>query len=353
MQSISDEKSGMWVAVRDSMPTAAAIESTDLQVAQFSDSRLLGPYQLGACIAEGGMASIYEAEDIRTGQLVAVKTVRTAAGYEIEALEREIATLADLRHPGVVRLIAAARTDGLPWMAMDLLEGKTLFDEIGDIWRSRLPNSRAVRRTEDLSFGPGTPHSDWSRHLDADPALSAPRQVAAAGRLRDAVDVILELAPILDYLHSRDVVHRDLKPENVILGPDGRITLLDFGMATSSRYQATDGDPNRLCLATVEYAAPELVCGFAADARADLYSLGCIFYELVTGRRPFNGSTPEEIARKQVDLEPNCPTALVTGLSWRVEDLIMSLLAKNPGARPRSAGEVANRLSRLTESLAS
>src|SRR6185312_16023214 len=108
MQPNSDENIGMWVAVRGDMPSAAAVETTEnLQVARFSPSALLGSYQLGACLAEGGMASIFEAEDIRTGQLVAVKTLRAPIGYAIEALEREVSTLAELRHPGVVRLLAA------------------------------------------------------------------------------------------------------------------------------------------------------------------------------------------------------------------------------------------------------
>jgi serine/threonine-protein kinase len=97
----------------------------------------------------------------------------------------------------------------------------------------------------------------------------------------------------------------------------------------------------------MEYAAPEQISGEPVDARADLYSLGCILYELVTGRRPFEGHSPDEIAEKHLDLDPVCPSDLVSGLAWELDDLIIDLLAKEPSRRPRDAGAVGRRLDRL------
>jgi serine/threonine-protein kinase len=155
-----------------------------------------------------------------------------------------------------------------------------------------------------------------------------------------------QLAPALDYIHDRGVVHRDLKPENVIVAADGRLTLLDFGLACWPRQRAKT-EPSRWRMGTMEYAAPEQIRGERVDARADLYSYGCILYELVTGQRLFDGISPDDIAIKHLQWTPVPPSELVAGLSWKLEDIILALLAKDPRQRPRRAGGVAVELTRL------
>jgi eukaryotic-like serine/threonine-protein kinase len=319
---------------------------------------MLGGYQVTDLIAEGGMASIFRGWDLESGNMVALKTVRTAMAHEIAGLDREIAMLRDLRHPGVVRVLANGTQNGLPWLAMELLEGRTLFDELGSMWK-RPPDgghrtgSRHAPRPSLLLYDWDDPPEDaaldprWAERLQADPALESPVELPAAGRLGEALAHLVRLAPALDYIHGRGIVHRDLKPENVFLGGDGRTTLLDFGLACRTRGGTSASEVDRLCQGTMEYASPEQICGDRVDARADIYSLGCILYELVTGRPPFDGQSPEEIAQKHLDLQPLSPSQLVSGLSFGLEDLILNMLAKEPDLRPRSAGQVAKDLLRL------
>jgi serine/threonine protein kinase len=184
------------------------------------------------------------------------------------------------------------------------------------------------------------------RRLQEEPELSWPARPAAGGRLRDAVSMLVRLARVLGDLHEQGVVHRDLKPENVFVGVDGRMTLLDFGLAARVRGRGADvGSPRATTVATtVEYAAPELLRGERLDERVDVYALGCILYEVVTGIRPFEASSIEELVRMHLDETPACPSDLVAGISWRLEDLILAMMAKRPKQRPRNGGEVAARL---------
>jgi serine/threonine protein kinase len=321
------------------MALAFAPESEDL--AGYLPTNTLGSFQLLDRLATGGMASIYKAEDTRTGELVALKTVRHGGAREVACLEREIALLKSLRHPGVVQFRGAGTWNDSPWLAMELLEGHTLFEEMS-LLAERSARSVSVLSSDGADAGDG-----WMHRLQELPELAWPVRPAASGRLRDAVSMIVRLARVLAYLHGQGVVHRDLKPENIFVGGDGRMTLLDFGLASrirGARADARDGRPTSVAT-TVEYAAPELLCGERVDERVDVYALGCVFYELVTGARPFEADSVDEIVRLQLDEAPTCPSDLVTGVSWRLEDLILDMLAKRPKHRPRNGAEVAARLS--------
>src|SRR5207249_3048275 len=143
-------------------------------------------------------------------------------------------------HPGIVRLREDGVSDGIPWMAMELLEGRTLC--------------RLIR-----SWWPG------------------PRP--AGGHLAEVFAIMRRLCLAVGHLHDRGIVHRDLKPANVMVGDDGRVTLFDFGLACAARDLMVDRERGSICIGTLEYAAPEQICGGAVDARADIYSLGCMLYE--------------------------------------------------------------------------
>lgn len=321
------------------MSLAMALDSADF--AGYLPTNTLGSFQLLDRLATGGMASIYKAEDARTGELVALKTVRNGGAREVACLEREIALLKGLRHPGIVQFRGAGMWNETPWLAMELLEGHTLFDEISLVgWRS--PRAASTPSHEDTGTRGG-----WMARLQDETELAWPGRPAAGGRLRDAVSMIVRLARVLGYLHGQGVVHRDIKPENIFVGGDGRMTLLDFGLASQLRGAGAtvrEGRPSSVAT-TVEYAAPELLCGDRVDERVDVYALGCVFYEVVTGVRPFEADSLDEIVRMQLDEAPTCPSDLVTGVSWRLEDLILDMLAKRPKHRPRNGAEVAARLS--------
>jgi serine/threonine protein kinase len=331
-----------------------------------------GPFRVLDCLAEGGMAYVYRGLDDNSGRTVALKTVRTGAAPEVDGLVREIAALRRLHHPGVVRFLADGESNGFPWMAVELLEGRTLFDELlwmwthpaaGSVARLAPPASLADRPSSfQASFAAEdevceeastqTPAqaasgTSWASRLAADPALAWPIAAPAAGRLPDALRFFARLTEALEYVHRRGIVHCDVKPPNVFVGTNGHVTLLDFGLACSARKRRTGPDGDELCMGTMEYIAPEHLSGRGVDARADVYSLGCVLYELVTGRPPFHEDALEDIVRGHLDLTPTCPSTLVAGLPSALEDLILDMLAKNPGRRPRSAGVVAERVRSL------
>jgi serine/threonine protein kinase len=319
------------------MSLALALNEADFP--DFLPTDALGAFQLLDRLGAGGMAAVFKAQDIRTGELVAVKTVRHGSEREVDCLAREIALLKGLDHPGVVRFRGAGSWNGMPWMAMELLQGQTLFDEIS-LWGRVARMAPAAPETELEGAG-------WMDGLQ-DLELTWPVRPAAGGRLRDAVSMVVRLARVLEYLHANGVVHRDLKPENVFVAGNGRTTLLDFGLASRIREEGTQDRTRPATVATtVEYAAPELLCGERVDERVDVYALGCIFYELVTGRRPFEADSLDEIVRRHLDEPPTCPSDLVTGVSWRLEDLILDMLAKRPKHRPRNGAEVASRLTEV------
>jgi len=149
---------------------------------------------------------------------------------------------------------------------------------------------------------------------------------------------VVQLCQALDYVHALGLVHRDVKPANVLVGEDGRVTLLDFGLVCPTRGASRVGATAEICVGTMEYAAPEQMRGESVDARADIYSLGCVLYELVTGQRPIDADSSRE---------PAAPSELVSGVPRELETLLLAMLAQRPDDRPSSAGAVAETLTRI------
>ena len=217
--------------------------------------RRFGPYTAAGVLGAGGMGVVYRAVHTTSGERVALKTVAVGSEHELASIRREIHTLRRLRHPGVVRIVAEGVCDGVPWYAMDLLEGETL--------RTRLERLSA----RDLGGPPGP------------------------------LDLLLRTAEVLAFVHSEGVVHGDLKPENIFLRPGDRPVLVDFGLAW--RVPGPLGrevleDLSRVT-GTPAYMAPEQIRGEPIDARADLYALGCILFELLAGRPPFIGAAGSDV----------------------------------------------------------
>ncbi|HEY9722760.1 MAG TPA: serine/threonine-protein kinase, partial [Oscillatoriaceae cyanobacterium] len=239
-------------------------------------------------LGEGGMAVVYRGLDAE-GEPVAVKVLREALRGDAEAQRRfkaEYRVLAALDHPGIPAAHGQGLSaEGLPYYAMTLVGGESLE-----------------------ALGP----------VDAEQARA----------------LLAELLPILSHVHRRGLVHGDLKAENLMRAEDGRLMLMDFGLAgpAGARPHGLEG--------TVTHLAPELIQRGRADQRTDLYALGVILYKWLTGQLPILGASPAETLRGQVETLPAPPSTLVSGLDPELDGLTLRLLAKRPQDRPQSANEV-------------
>ena len=259
--------------------------------------RLLdGRYRLGQRLGGGAAAEVFRAEDERLGRPVAIKLFRGDAAEQLQRHEAEMRTLASLDHPSLVTVFDAGGDPdtGQPFLVMQLVEGSTLAQEVAD--------------------GP----------------LTLDRTARYGAALADA----------LGYVHERGLVHRDVKPANVLISADGRVHLADFGIArlVGSAHETRTGD----VLGTPAFFAPEQVAGEAVGPPTDVYALGIVLYECLTGRRPFEG-TPMEIAMARLNRSPEVPPEVPA--HWR--RLLVAMTQREPGARP-TAPQVANALRGLT-----
>jgi eukaryotic-like serine/threonine-protein kinase len=261
-----------------------------------SGERLLdGRYELGERLGGGAVADVYRALDDRLQRPVAIKLFRGDAADQLQRHEAEMRTLAALDHPSLVTVFDAGTDEdtGRPFLVMQLVEGSTLGDELRS---GSMTAQRAAR------YG-------------------------------------AELADALGYVHERGLVHRDVKPANVLISEDGRVHLADFGIAriVDSAHETKTGD----VLGTPAYFAPEQVTGEMVGPLADIYALGIVLFECLTGSRPFEG-TAVEVAMARVAREPDIPADLPGG--WR--SLLAAMTRREPSARP-SAADVATALRRL------
>jgi serine/threonine protein kinase len=279
----------------------------------------LGPYEILEPVGSGGMGEVYRARDPRLGRDVAVKLIATDGTPSPDRLRRfetEARAAAQLSHPNVVTLFDVGTHEGVPYLVLELLDGCTL--------------------REVLQRQPPT--------------------------LRQAVAWALEVARGLAAAHERGIVHRDLKPDNVFLTRDGRVKVLDFGLAklrepapggrSSERATATETRPGHI-LGTAGYMAPEQVRGETADARSDVFSLGAVLYEMATRRRPFPRASDAEALAAVLRDEPAPPSSLNAAVTAALEAVILRCLAKEPLGRFASAAEVAAALETVLVSLAS
>ena len=286
-----------------------------------------GAYRVQGVLGRGAMGIVYRAVDGETGQQVAVKTVAAPSPRLLSAIRQEIAFLAGHHHPGVVSVIQSGIVDGDPWYAMELLEGTTLDELIRSSWTGLSPVSPLASRDEarERVSGGGSGGRD-----------------AAAGRLNEVLELFARICDPLGFVHREGIVHCDLKPANIFLRDELRPVLMDFGLLSRAR-----GAVGREILeigghlrGTLPYLAPELIRGQIPDARADLYSLGCILYECVTGRPPFVGKTAYEYLEAHLRAEPKPASARVGGVPAKLDELLASLLAKRASDRAGSTDAV-------------
>ncbi len=289
----------------DERARSVRASSGDPLVGRLLDRR----YRIGPRIARGGMASVYEATDIRLERVVAVKVMHPGLGDDEEfaaRFVREARAAAKLSHPNVVGVFDQGEEDGVVFLAMELVPGHTLRDVIRK--ESPMSPSRALALME--------------------PVLSA---LAAA--------------------HRAGLIHRDIKPENVLIADDGRVKVADFGLAkavsTDTQHTATGG----VLIGTVSYLAPELVVDGRSDARADVYAAGVVMYELLTGHKPHEGESPIQVAYKHVHEDVPPPSALVPGLPAYVDALVARATARDRGQRPADAAVLLHQLHRVSQAL--
>ena len=268
-----------------------------------------GRYHILEQLGEGGMATVYKAYDMRLECDVAVKVISTAKftqeamGRALKRFEREAKAVARLTHPNIVKVTDYGEYEGQPYLVMPFLAGGNLKQYLKT--HGRLP---------------------W----------------------QEAVHLILPIAQALDFAHCQGVIHRDVKPANILLTQNGQPMLTDFGVAKVVEEEATsDLTGTAATVGTPEYMAPEQT-GKNIDHRVDIYALGIVFYEMLTGRRPYEADTPLAVLVKQASEPLPRPSRFAPGLSEKMERVLFKALAKKPEDRFQSMAEFGTALEGLT-----
>ena len=334
---------------------------------------MFADYVLQDRLGEGGMGVVYRALDRRTGRAVALKRVRVTRPGLARSIRREIHTLARLRHPGIVEIFEHGVHEGSPWYAMALIEGQMLgswldaeFDVAGrtppardqtNWWtatlRASLPEPRPAtqpppeRRVRDLGEDVTSPSAPSAP--PSSPAPSMPSMPSAKRTMLARLTIARRLCEVLAYLHGEGIVHRDLKPGNILIRPGLEPVIVDFGLA--ARFGGVISREELALEArvagTVRYMAPEQIRGGHFDARLDLYALGCVLYELFSGRPPFVADDPFAVMLQHLDARPVPLAQQVSGVPAAVAQLVMRLLEKSPRQRLGYAMDAASTLARL------
>jgi serine/threonine protein kinase len=268
------------------------------------EGKNLGKYRVLEPLGRGGMAQVYRAYHPQLDRYLAIKVLRSDLVEETEFLarfQREARSVASLRHPNIVQIYDFDVQDDYYYMVIELLEGDTL--------KARLNSCRT--RGETMPLG-------------------------------EAARILLDVLNGLGYAHSEGIIHRDIKPANIMLNRRGQAIITDFGIAQiigGTQYTLTGA-----LMGTLNYMAPEQGLENRCDARSDLYSLGIVFYEMVTGRPPFDADTPLAILMKHLNDPLPLPRQINPQLPESFERVLLKALAKNPDDRYQSAGEMAKAL---------
>lgn len=271
-----------------------------------------GRYQLIRQMATGGMASIYEALDTRLDRKVAVKIMHSHLAQDeqfVERFIREAKAAAALSHPNIVAVQDQGwNQNGTPaiFLVMEMIEGHTLRE-----------------------------------YLNEQGKLS----------ITDGIKFLLPVLSALSAAHSIGIVHRDIKPENILISKEGRIKIADFGLAKGPLLGATMTAESSVILGSVSYLSPEQVQRGVADTRSDIYSIGITAFEMFTGKKPFEGDAPIQIAYMHVNNRVPRISTLVTGVPELLDELIYLATSVNPDERPRDATVFHDKLSRINQTL--
>jgi serine/threonine-protein kinase len=268
---------------------------------------ILDNYRIEGVAARSGMASIFRGTDLRTGQQVAIKVPHPEMESDpvfFERFHREGEIGKALDHPGVMKVMSDDDHGRRVYMVMEWVEGKLLRQLLTQ--HGKLPPDRAVR-------------------------------------------IALRIAEALDYIHKHGVVHRDLKPENIMVDADDRIKLIDFGIAGQQGARRLTFAKLSQLMGTPEYISPEQVKGKRGDARSDIYALGVMLYEMLTGKPPFVGANPFAIMNDRLLNNPVPPREINSAISPELQEVIYRALERDPKNRYGSAHEFAWDLEHLDQ----
>ncbi|NEM07608.1 Stk1 family PASTA domain-containing Ser/Thr kinase [Geodermatophilus normandii] len=265
-------------------------------------------YEIGGVLGRGGMAEVHRGRDLRLGREVAVKVLRSDLARDPSfqvRFRREAQAAASLNHPSIVAVYDTGEdrspSGATPYIVMEYVEGDTLRD---------------VLRREGV--------------LRPEKAMTLAADICAA----------------LDFSHRNGIVHRDVKPGNVMITPQGSVKVMDFGIARAVSDSAATMTSTAAVIGTAQYLSPEQARGEAVDARSDVYSLGCLLYELVTGAPPFTGDSPVSVAYQHVREDPRLPSSVNPAIPPELDAIVMKAMSKNPANRYQSAAEMRNDLLR-------
>ncbi|MBF6066030.1 Stk1 family PASTA domain-containing Ser/Thr kinase [Nocardia terpenica] len=259
-------------------------------------------YELGEIIGFGGMSEVHKARDMRLGRDVAIKVLRADLARDPTfylRFKREAQNAAALNHPAIVAVYdtGEAEVDGgpLPYIVMEYVDGDTLRD----IVRGK---------------GPLPP--------------------------RRAMEVIADVCAALDFSHKNGIVHRDMKPANIMINRQGAVKVMDFGIARAIADSSNPMTQTAAVIGTAQYLSPEQARGEQVDARSDVYSVGCVLYEILTGEPPFTGDSPIAVAYQHVREDPNLPSHVHPGVPRELDSVVLKAMAKNPANRYQTAAEM-------------
>ncbi len=265
-----------------------------------------GRYLIIRKLGTGGMANVYLAEDQELGRRVAIKILDDRHAQDVQFVERfrrEATNAAGLSHPNIVSIYDRGEAEGTYYIAMEYLDGRTLKELI-------------------LRRGP------------------AP--------VKTAIDYTRQILAALRFAHKNGIVHRDIKPHNVLVDSEGRLKVTDFGIARAGASQMTEAGS---IIGTAQYLSPEQAKGAPVDQTSDIYSVGIVLYELLTGEVPYTGDTPVEIAMKHLSQVPEPPSTLQPQIPHEVDSIVLRALAKDPADRYQSADEMDADLERAANGL--
>jgi beta-lactam-binding protein with PASTA domain/tRNA A-37 threonylcarbamoyl transferase component Bud32 len=265
-------------------------------------------YEIGGVLGRGGMAEVHRGRDLRLGREVAVKVLRSDLARDPSfqvRFRREAQAAASLNHPAIVAVYDTGEdrssSGATPYIVMEYVEGETLRD---------------VLRREGV--------------LSPERAMSFAADICAA----------------LDFSHRNGIVHRDVKPGNVMVTPEGTVKVMDFGIARAVSDSAATMTSTAAVIGTAQYLSPEQARGESVDARSDVYSTGCLLYELATGAPPFTGDSPVSVAYQHVREDPRLPSSVNPAIPPDLDAILLKALSKNPANRYQSAAEMRNDLLR-------
>src|SRR5215510_3912131 len=267
----------------------------------------LGSYEIVALLGKGGMGEVYSARDLKLKREVAIKILPEEFSRDpdrVSRFQREAEVLASLNHPNIAAIHSLEEANGTRFLVLELIDGETLADRIQ---RGPIP-------------------------------------------AEEALDIAKHLCEALEAAHEKGIIHRDLKPANLKLTPDGKVKVLDFGLAKAFEAEAAgmnlsnsptlvSGSVPGVILGTAAYMSPEQAKGKPADRRADIFAFGCVLYEMLSGHATFAGETVSEILARVIEREPDW-NSLPTGLPPRIHELVRRCLEKDPRKRWRDSGDI-------------